>query len=221
MPRTARASAADYCYHVLNQGNGRAEVFHKPDDFAAFLDMIAAAQGRSPMRVLGYCVMPTHFHLVLRPHGDGDLSRWMQWLLTTHVRRYRRQFGSSGHVWQGRFKAFPCQDDGHLVTLLRYVEGNARRAGLVGRAEDWPYGSLHTVAAPPGPVVLEPGPVPRDASWVTRVNRALGAADLAALRQCLARGAPYGSDAWARRTAADLGLESSLRPRGRPRKPRQ
>ncbi|HEU5116465.1 MAG TPA: transposase, partial [Isosphaeraceae bacterium] len=107
MPRTIRASAADYCYHVLNRGNGRAEVFHKPADYDAFLEMVAAAQKRLPMRVLGYCLMPNHFHLVLRPHHDGDLSRWMQWLLTTHVRRYRRHYGSSGHVWQGRFKALP------------------------------------------------------------------------------------------------------------------
>src|SRR5690348_4759135 len=131
MPRTARASAADYCYHVLNRGNARAEVFHKPADYAAFLEMVAAAGARLPMRVLGYCVLPNHFHLVVRPYGDGDLSRWMQWLLTTHVRRYRRHYGSSGHVWQGRFKAFPCQDDAHLLTVLRYVERNALRAGLV------------------------------------------------------------------------------------------
>ena len=158
MPRTARASAADYCYHVLNRGNGRAEVFHKRDDYAAFLDMIAAASARLPMRVLGYCIMPNHFHLILRPLGDGDLGRWMQWFLTTHVRRYRRHYGSSGHIWQGRFKAFPCQDDDHLLTVLRYVERNALRAGLVAKAEDWPYGSLHATVHPPGPVPLEPSP---------------------------------------------------------------
>jgi REP element-mobilizing transposase RayT len=87
MPRTARASQAGYCYHVLNRGNARAEVFHKPADYAAFLHALAEASVRLPMRLLAYCFMPNHFHLVVRPHGDGDLSRWMQWLLTTHVRR--------------------------------------------------------------------------------------------------------------------------------------
>ena len=215
MPRTARASAADYCYHVLNRGNGRAEVFHKPDDYAAFLDMIASACVRLPMRVLGYCVMPNHFHLVLRPRGDGDLGRWMQWLLTTHVRRYRRHYGSSGHVWQGRFKAFPCQDDDHLRTVLRYVERNALRAGLVACAEDWPHGSLHA-AVSPIPVTIERGP--RGVDWAARVNLPMGEVELAAMRHCVARGRPYGSDAWTSRTAEVLGLESSIRPRGRPRK---
>ena len=217
MPRTARASVADYCYHVLNRGNGRSEVFHKRADYDAFLEMVAAASARLPMRVLGACLMPNHFHLVIRPHRDGDLGRWMQWLLTTHVRRYRRHYGSSGHVWQGRFKAFPCQDDEHLLTVLRYVERNALRAGLVARAEDWPYGSLRAAVAP-WPVPLEAGPLPRDAAWIARVNAAMSEAELAAMRHCVARGSPFGSDAWASATATSLGLESTLRPLGRPKK---
>ena len=82
MPRTARASVGGMCYHVLNRGNGRAEVFHKDGDYAAFVELMAEANERLPMRILGYCLMPNHFHLVLWPRGDGDLSRWMQWLLT-------------------------------------------------------------------------------------------------------------------------------------------
>ncbi|HEV3162799.1 MAG TPA: transposase [Isosphaeraceae bacterium] len=195
MPRTARASVANYCYHVLNRGNGRQDVFHKPEDYDAFLEMIASASARLPMRVLGYCVMPNHFHLVVRPHGDGDLSRWMQWLLTTHVRRYHREYGGSGHVWQGRFKAFPCQDDDHLITVLRYVERNPLRARLVSRAERWKASSLRVVVEPPGPNILEPRPIRRDAAWARRVNRAMSEAELSAMRQCVARGTPYGSEA--------------------------
>ena len=113
------------CYHVLNRGNGRAEVFHKKEDYIAFLDLMVQAQDRLPMRLLAWCLIPNHFHLVLWPHEDGDLSRWMQWLLTSHVRRYHRHYHGSGHVWQGRFKAFPIEEDEHLWTVLRYVERNA------------------------------------------------------------------------------------------------
>ena len=91
MPRTARASAANVCYHVLNRGNNRACVFHQDGDFQAFVDLLSEAKLRHPMRVLAYCVMPNHFHLALWPLGDGDLGRWMHWLLTAHVH-------SSGHV---------------------------------------------------------------------------------------------------------------------------
>ena len=117
-------------------------MFHKEGDYAAFVDLLAAANERLPMRMLGYVLMPNHFHLVLWPHAAGDLSRWMQWLLTIHVRRYHRHYHSSGHVWQGRFKAFPIEQDEHLLTVLRYVERNPLRAGLVERAEDWHWSSL-------------------------------------------------------------------------------
>jgi len=151
MPRSARASAGGYCYHVMNRGNARAEVFHKQEGLAAFLRIMGEAGLRVPMRVVAYCLMPNHFHLVLWPRTDGDLSRWMHWLLTTHVRRYLGHYGHSGHVWQGRFKAFPIQQDEHLLTVIRYVERNPLRAGLVERAQDWKWSSLGPKAPPATP----------------------------------------------------------------------
>jgi putative transposase len=74
------------------------------------------------MRLVGFCVMPNHFHAVLWPHNDGDMGTWMQCLLTSHVRGYRKRRRDSGHVWQGRYKAFPIAEDEHLLTVLRYVE---------------------------------------------------------------------------------------------------
>ena len=91
MPRTARASVGGVCYHVLNRGNARAEVFHKTADYAAFLDLLADAHARLPKRILASARLPNHFHLVLWPHRDADLSRWMQWLLTAHQPRRGRR----------------------------------------------------------------------------------------------------------------------------------
>jgi len=221
MPRTARASVGGVCYHVLNRGNARAEVFHKTADYAAFLDLLADAHARLPMRILGFALLPNHFHLVLWPHRDADLSRWMQWLLTAHVRRYHRHYASSGHVWQGRFKAFPIQQDEHLLAVLRYVERNPLRANLVARAEMWAWSSLSWRASGSRgkrPAMLAKWPVPCSRDWIAHVNEPQTEAELAALRRSLARGAPFGEAGWAQQTAARLGLESSLRPRGRPRR---
>lgn len=143
MPRTGRASVGGICYHVINRGNAQNEIFHKSGDYQTFVELIGLACARIPMRVLAYCVMPNHFHLSLWPYSDRDLGHWIQWLLTTHVRRYHQHHRSNGHVWQGRFKAFPIEQDDHLLTVLRYIERNPLRAGLVQKAEDWHWSSLH------------------------------------------------------------------------------
>lgn len=219
MPRTSRASLGGICYHVLNRGNARMRIFAGEDDYLGFIELLQLANERLPMRLLTACLMPNHFHLVLWPHKDGDLSRWMQWLLTSHVRRYHKRRGpeSSGHVWQGRFRAFPIQSDDHLFTVMRYVERNPVRAKLVRRAERWRWSRIW--AGQPGhPAGLfSPPPLALPRNWLERVNRPETAAELAALQRSAHRGTPFGAPEWATRTAAKLGLESSLNPRGRPR----
>lgn len=218
MPRTARASQANWCYHVLNRGNGKAEVFHKPADYEAFFALFKPACERVPMRILACCLMPNHFHLVLWPRKDGDLSRWMQWLMTSHVRRYHRHYGGSGHIWQGRFKAFPIQRDEHLLTVMRYVERNPLRAKLVRRAAAWRWSSLFARRANPPPGWLSPSPIQLPSNWLDIVERVQSEAEIAALQLSITRGKPYGSMNWTRIAAKRLGLESTVRPRGRPYK---
>ena len=192
MPRTARASQGGYVYHVLNRGNARGDVFHKDDDFEAFVSLMAQANQRLAMRVVGYCLMTNHFHLMLWPHENGDLSRWMQWLLTSHVRRYHRHYQSSGHVWQGRFKAFPVQDDEHYWTVLRYVERNPLRAGMVRRSQEWEWSSLKPSQRSGPEGLLSEGPLEKFHGWTNYVNGIETEAELAALRKSVARGTPYG-----------------------------
>src|SRR5258708_3552781 len=135
MPRSPRASQGGYCYHVLNRGNGRRTVFHKNGDFAAVVKLLREAGEPANMRLIGYCLMRNHFHLAVWPRKNGDLSAYMGWLLTAHVRRYHQHYHSSGHVWQGRYRAFPISEDTHLLGVLRYIERNPVRAGLVERAQ--------------------------------------------------------------------------------------
>ncbi len=169
------------------------------------------------MRLLAYCLMPNHFHLVVWPEADGQLARWMQWLLTSHVRRHHGRHGTTGRLWQGRYKSFPIQHDRHLHVVLRYVERNPLRAGLVCRAEDWPWSSLHEFVASDAPRLTEP-PVGRLVDWIGFVNDPGTATELEALRTSGRRGRPFGDSGWTELTVVRLGLESSVRLPGRPRR---
>jgi len=206
------------CYHVFNRGNALGKVFTKPAEYDAFLEQSVDACTRIPMRVLGWCLVPTGFHFVVRPHEDGDLGRWIQGIMTSHALRFNRDHKTSGHVWAGRFKSFPVQPDEHLLELLRFVERTPLRAKLVGRAEDWRWTSLaHRIHEPDAPL-LSPSPVKLPAGWKGQVNRPQGKAEEDAILKSLQRGSPYGGERWTAATVKRLGLESTIRPRGRPRK---
>ena len=206
-----------YCYHVLNRGNGRAEVFHSPADYARFVALMSEAQERLAIDLFSVCLMPNHFHFVMRPATDDAVGDWMHWLLTTQVRRYHQQHRSSGRLWQGRFKAFPIQEDAHLLTVLRYVERNALTANLVARAEQWPWGSLHWREVGNGLLKMSDPPVTLPSDWLERVNTPFTQHELTHLRACTNRQRPFGAAGWVELTARRLGLTSSINIVGRPR----
>jgi putative transposase len=220
MPRPPRLIFDDQCYHVLNRANRRAELFHDPADYSAFVNLMAKAQARLELPMLAACIMPNHVHLVVRPRNGNDIARWTQWLFTTHVRHYHEKYGTSGRLWQGRYKAFVCQDDHYLLTLLRYVERNALRAKLVDRAEDWRWGSLRWRASARTPLQLTPPPLPLPDYWLDYVNQPQTAHEIEAIRTSVNRQRPYGDLEWVERAARDAALSQSLIDVGRPRKSR-
>ncbi len=218
MPRTARAIVPGYCYHLLNRANQRAQVFHASEDYSQFLALLARAQQRLELPILALCLMPNHIHMVVQPRAEVDLARWTHWVFTTHVRWYHARHSTTGRIWQGRFKAFASQSDHHLLTVMRYVERNALRANIVERAEDWKWGSLHWRSAARPPLALADPPISLPTYWRQLVNEPQTDAELAALRTCVNRQRPFGSDEWVRAQARQLDLQPSLASIGRPRK---
>ncbi len=221
MPRRPRLAAGGIVYHVLNRRAGRLPLFTKPADYAAFERVLREAYEATRVRITAYCLMPTHWHLVLWPRADAELSEVMRWITVTHTQRWHahRHTAGLGPVYQGRFKSFPIQTDEHFLTVARYVERNALRAGLVERAEDWRSGSLwvREYGDANQQAWLSAWPVERSRNWRAWVNRAETTSELEALRTSVQRGRPFGTESWQRRMARRLGLESTLRPRGRPR----
>jgi putative transposase len=226
MARKPRFAPGGIAYHVMNRTWGSLDLFEDAGDYEAFERVLAEAVARPPvMRVCAYCLMPNHFHLVLWPHRDGQLSRFMQWLTMTHAQRWHahRHTGGRGHLYQSRFRSFPIQEDGHFLSVCRYVERNPLRANLVAHAKDWRWSSLavRQAVAAALPVKLAPWPMGVPRGWLRRVEAPQDEKELAALRLSRDRGRPYGEADWTRTMARRLGIESALRPPGRPWKNRK
>lgn len=222
MGRPTRAAKGGLIYHVLNRANARMPLFEEDEDYEAFERVLTEAVDRFDMRLLSYCVMPNHWHLVVHPRKDGQLSKFTGWLSLTHTQRWHahRRSTGTGHVYQGRFKSFPVQDDEHFYTVCRYVERNAKKANLVKRAENWRWSSLyrwHSGTAEEKQLLAK-WLLPRKRNWVEYVNQPLTESEYEALQRSIQRGNPFGQKAWTEKKVKQLGLESTITPRGRPKK---
>ena len=222
MPRRPRICPAGMCFHVLNRAVARLALFEKDEDYQAFQRVLEEAVVREGLPILAYTVMPNHWHFVVRPETDSQLSDFFRWLTHTHTMRWHAHYHTegTGHLYQGRFKTFPIETDDHLLTVLRYVERNPLRASLCERAEDWRFGSLwqRKQGSPEQQQLLSEWPLARPRQWVAHVNRPQSDAELTALRNSVRKGTPYGSGRFVTQSAARLKLDHTLRPRGRPRK---
>jgi putative transposase len=207
-----------YCYHALNRGAQRRRLFFCDADYVAFEELMFETLGRLQLPVFTYELMPNHWHFVVRPVSKEQLSEFFQYLAGTHAKRMHAALGTigEGHIYQDRFKSFPVQGDGHFLGLCRYVERNALRAGLVLRAEDWRWSGLWRRLHCCDDRLVSEWPVARPDDWLVRVNQPLTDAEVAAIHHSIRQGRPLGDPAWIAETAARLGLQHTLRSRGRP-----
>jgi putative transposase len=145
MPRTTRIDVGDIVYHAINRANARMKIFDTEEDYLLFEKVLEEAKEKFGMRILAYCIMPNHWHLILYPKKDGDLQKFIGWVSMTHTQRWHshHKTAGSGHLYQGRYKSFIVETDRYLLQLFRYVERNALRAKLVKRAEEWKWSSLY------------------------------------------------------------------------------
>ena len=222
MSRVRRVDVGGMVYHVLNRANFRSRLFRNPAHYRAFLDIVKESMNLVPMRILAYCLMPNHWHWVLHPRAEGDLSRFLQRLTMTHTQRYhvKSQTVGYGHVYQGRYKSLRVESGGHFLTLVRYVERNAKRAGLVEKAEQWPWSSVHVrvYGNAEQKKLLTPWPVPEPPDYLKWLNQAQGKKEVETIRQAIQRSRPYGSEQWVSKAVRQFALESTTRNRGRPNK---
>ncbi|MBI5135543.1 transposase [Candidatus Uhrbacteria bacterium] len=221
MPRLARVDAGDYIYHVLNRANARVRIFDNKKDYQQFEEILEEAIEKYKMRLLAYCVMPNHWHLVVHPQNDGDLSQFMGWLTNTHTRRWHAQKETigQGHLYQGRYKAFLVQDDIYFLTLVRYVERNAKRANIVEKAEDWKWSSVwrRENGSDEQKKLLSIWPIPPGRGYLTWLNKPQTEDEEKSIQRSVLKSMPFGEPEWQSTMIQRFGLDQTVRGVGRPR----
>ena len=184
MPRPLRNLPGGCVAHALNRGNDRKTLFDNPEDFEDFLELVRWAKSKCTIRILAYCLMRNHWHFIVWPRTDDDVTRFFAELTTAHATRRRWQTGTIGygHVYQDRYKAFEIDTDGYYYSAMSYVEGNAYRACLVTRAQDWRWSSLHERSGNPRGI-LDPGPLLLPVDWGDQVDQPLPETIMEQIRQ--------------------------------------
>lgn len=217
MPRRRLEDAGGLVLHVLNRSAKRAQLFFSDQDYRAFEEILQRALTRTPTRLLCYCIMPNHWHLVLWAIGN-EVPNFMHWVTMTHAKQWHdaHETTGTGHVYQNRYRAIPVQTDSHLFSVLRYVERNPLRACLVAHAEDWKWSSLWRRCKSCDEGLLSPWPLPQPQNWLEIVNLPQTAAEVEAIQKAVKRNRPLGQADWGAAIAARIQLP--LREPGRPAK---
>lgn len=222
MPRIERVDVGDCIYHVLNRANVRAKIFETNADYQLFEQILEEGVKMFDMRLLAYCLMPNHWHLVLYPRKDGDLAKFVGWITNTHTRRWHTTKGTigEGHLYQGRYKSFLCEESNHFLTIVRYVERNAKKANLTDKAEQWRWGSAwrREYGAEKQKKLIASWPVTCPNDYLQWLNEPQTQDEEDAIERSITKSIPYGREEWADGMIKKYGLEQTLRSVGRPKK---
>ncbi len=159
MPRSTRKPSATGYYHLLSRGNNRERIFHADQDFRSFLGLIYRYKRRWNWRLHHFCLMPNHVHLLAFVEEFSRLSKLMQGVLQGYERMYRKKYSHSGHLWQGRYKSIPIEEESYLLECARYIERNPVRAGLVNHPEDYPWSSCRLYVEGERSRLVDPNPM--------------------------------------------------------------
>lgn len=218
MPRRLRIDVGGEVYHCLNRAIGRQRIFYTDKDYKSFEKILEETVEMTNMRMFAYCLMPNHFHLVLYPEHDGDLSDFMKRLTMTHTQRYRVATNTIGEgpIYQGRYKSFLIQSDTHLLTVLRYVERNPMAARLVTSPLDWKYSSLYRRyrGSEQDKQILSNWISEEPTDYINSLSNPLADKEQTKLEQSESKGVPFGDEQYIFLQVEKYGLQSVLHQRG-------
>lgn len=218
MARLARSIIAGYPHHLIQRGNYDQAVFASDADYRRYLDWLHQNAERYGVEIWAYCLMPNHVHLICQPLTEEALARASNALHMRYAQYFNGQRSIQGHLWRARFMS--CALDGPCVREeVRFVETNPVRAGLVERAEDYPWSSARAHVAGSGDPILDgfflTGEI---GDWSAYLQCRGDESLLARVRSRLKTGRPAGDAEFVKKLEGILGRRLEALPRGRPRK---
>jgi putative transposase len=130
---------AGHYYHVYNRGCNRQPIFANAGNYLFLLRRAKSYLTDAPLSVIAYCLMPNHYHFLLRPEQDDALSPFIQRLFNSYTQAFNKQQGRSGTLFEGRAQSIPVDTEQYVIHLCRYIHLNPVKADLVSHPADWPY----------------------------------------------------------------------------------
>jgi len=141
MPRIARVTTENGCYHIISRGNQKQPVFLKGEDYEKYLSLLYKYKERYNFKLYSFCLMPNHVHLVIEVGIPSLLKKVLHGLNLSYSQYFNFKYDKVGHLWQDRFKSRLIEKDNYLLGCINYIENNPLRAGLVSRIKEYPWSS--------------------------------------------------------------------------------
>lgn len=218
MSRRARVVAVGAPHHITQRGNNRQDVFLTDEDRLRYLQLLRQHAAARELRVLGYCLMTNHVHLVVVPERKDSMARTLRSAHSVYSFGFNKRYRRIGHLWQNRF--FSCVLGGaHALRALAYVDLNPVRAGMVGDALEYPWSSARAhVTGEPDPLVDHE--LLRElrgfGDWADVLRQPLDPQDIDDLRAATHKGVVLGSKKFVRALEEKEGRPLGIRGKGRP-----
>ncbi len=143
MPRTARITVENGCYHIITRGNQKQKVFMEHRDYEKYLDLLARYKKKYGFRLYCFCLMPNHVHLIIEVSSALALNKIMGSLNLSYTLYFNLKYGKVGHLWQDRFKSKIIEKDAYLIECMNYIEANPIRASLTSHLTEYRWSSYN------------------------------------------------------------------------------
>ncbi|MBM4348463.1 MAG: transposase [Deltaproteobacteria bacterium] len=220
MPRIARIVGVGFPHHIIQRGNNRERVFTVSADYEKYLSFLLKYSEEKETAVLAYCLMPNHTHLLVKPEKEEALPKMMQGITLSYSKYFNGENGRTGRLWECRYYSSVIDADSYLWAVIKYIENNPVRAGIVQRPEDYSYSSAKAhILGKKDPLLKEPlFNISELNEYREFIRSEQEKKVVEEIRKQTRSGKPLGDPQFLITLSERLGSSLSFKPKGRPKK---